>query len=162
MTIRKVEIERLSVTSAKPFGQAVAALEAAVGHPDMGEFTNATEGARTFVEMERAIQSGLGGTGLMMFAKFDQGAIVRKETGLDNPKTVRSWTVRPAARKSLYEPLRFRMWGRRGFILAHRDRFSLTTVWDARPAAARRRTSEAATFVEFVKAIISANQRPSR
>ena len=36
MTIRKVEIERLSVTSSKPFEVVMAALNAAVGHPDMG------------------------------------------------------------------------------------------------------------------------------
>jgi len=35
MTIRKIEIERFSVTSSKPFEAVVAALEAAVGHPDM-------------------------------------------------------------------------------------------------------------------------------
>ena len=34
MTIRKVEIERFSVTSSKPFEAVVAALEAAVGRPD--------------------------------------------------------------------------------------------------------------------------------
>jgi hypothetical protein len=50
MTIRKVEIERFSVTSSKPFEAVVAALEAAVGYPDMGEFLQATKGARTFAE----------------------------------------------------------------------------------------------------------------
>jgi hypothetical protein len=34
MTIRKVEIDRLSVTSSKPFEVVVAALKAAIGHPD--------------------------------------------------------------------------------------------------------------------------------
>jgi hypothetical protein len=37
MTTRKVEIERLTVTSSKPFDTVVAALEAAVGHPDIVE-----------------------------------------------------------------------------------------------------------------------------
>ena len=37
MTVRKVEIERFSLISSKPFEVVVAALEAAVGHPDMGE-----------------------------------------------------------------------------------------------------------------------------
>ena len=35
MTIKRVEIERLSVTSSRPFEVVVAALKAAVGHPDM-------------------------------------------------------------------------------------------------------------------------------
>ncbi len=45
MTIKRVEIERLSVTSSKPFEVVVAALKAAVGHPDMVEFVKATHGA---------------------------------------------------------------------------------------------------------------------
>jgi len=36
--INKIEIERFSVTSSKPFDQVVAALDAAIGHPDMAEF----------------------------------------------------------------------------------------------------------------------------
>ena len=35
MTISKVELERLSVTSSKPFEVFMAALEAAVGQPEM-------------------------------------------------------------------------------------------------------------------------------
>jgi hypothetical protein len=84
MTIRKVEIERFSVTSSKPFKMVVASLEAAVGHLDMVEFYKATNGARTFADLERAVHGGLGKTGLMMFMKLDHGAILRKETGLDN------------------------------------------------------------------------------
>jgi hypothetical protein len=33
MTIRKIEIERLTMTSSKPFEEVIAALEAAIGHP---------------------------------------------------------------------------------------------------------------------------------
>jgi hypothetical protein len=45
MVIKRVEIERLSVTSSKPFEVVVAALKAAVGHPDMVEFAKATKSA---------------------------------------------------------------------------------------------------------------------
>src|SRR6267154_2591969 len=54
MTIKKIEIERLSVTSSKPFDVVVAALKAAVGRPDMVEFAKATRSARTFAELESA------------------------------------------------------------------------------------------------------------
>ena len=54
MTIRRVEIERLSVTSSKPFEVVVAALKAAVGQPDMVEFVKETRGARTFSESLRS------------------------------------------------------------------------------------------------------------
>ena len=89
MTIRKVEIERFSLTSSKSFEAVVAALKAAVGHPDMVEFVQATQGARTFAELESVVHRGLGRTGLMLFMEFDHGAILRKETGLDTPKIVR-------------------------------------------------------------------------
>jgi hypothetical protein len=42
MTTRRVEVERFSVTSSKPLEAVRAALEAAVGHPDMAEFARAT------------------------------------------------------------------------------------------------------------------------
>ena len=48
MTVRKVEIERFSVTTSKPFEMVVAALKEAVGRPDMVEFVDAIKGARTF------------------------------------------------------------------------------------------------------------------
>jgi uncharacterized protein (DUF302 family) len=89
MTTRKVEVERLSVTSSKPFEVVVAALEAAVGHPDLDEFLKAAQGARTFAELERVNQRGLGRTGLMLFLKLDLGMILRKESGLATPKIVR-------------------------------------------------------------------------
>jgi uncharacterized protein (DUF302 family) len=89
MTIRRVEIERFSVISPKPFEMIVAALEAAIGNPDIVEFLKAIQGARTFIELESMVHSSLGKTGLMLFMKFDHGAILRKETGLDTPKIVR-------------------------------------------------------------------------
>ncbi len=101
MTIRKFEIERFSVTSSKPFEAVVAALEAAVGHPDMVEFVKATEGARTFAELESTVHKGLGTTGLMMFMELDHGAILRKETGLDTPKIVRFVIGNPLIMKEM-------------------------------------------------------------
>ncbi len=101
MTIRKVEIERFSVTSSKPFEVVVAALKGAVGHPDMGEFFKATNGARTFAELESAVHRGLGRTGLMMFMELDHGAILRKESGLDTPKIVRLVIGNPLIMKEM-------------------------------------------------------------
>jgi len=47
------------VTSCKPFDVVVAALAAAVGHPDMGEFFKATKGARAFAARESTVYRGL-------------------------------------------------------------------------------------------------------
>jgi uncharacterized protein (DUF302 family) len=101
MTITKVEIERFSVTSSKQFEAVVAALKAAVGHPDMVEFVKATKGARTFGDLETAVHRGLGRTGLMMFMELDHGAILRKETGLDTPKIVRFVIGNPLIMKEM-------------------------------------------------------------
>jgi uncharacterized protein (DUF302 family) len=101
MTVRKVEIERFSVTTSKPFEAAVAALKAAVGRPDMVEFVNATRGARSFAELERAVHKSLGRTGLMLFMELDHGAILRLETGFDAPKIVRLVIGNPLVMKEM-------------------------------------------------------------
>jgi uncharacterized protein (DUF302 family) len=101
MTVRKVEIERLSVISSKPFEEVLATLEGAIGHPDMVEFRKAMNSSHTFAEFENVVHKQLGTTGLMMFMKFDQGAVVRKETGLDTPKIVRYLIGNPLIMKEM-------------------------------------------------------------
>jgi uncharacterized protein (DUF302 family) len=89
MPARKFEVERLTVITSKSFEAVVAALEAAVGHPDITQFLKETEGARTFAELESTVKRALGRSGLILFLKFDIGAILRKETGLDKPRIMR-------------------------------------------------------------------------
>jgi hypothetical protein len=89
VTTRRVEIERFSLISSKPFQSVLAALKAAVGHPDMAEFAKATKGAQTFAELEDVVRRGLGESGLMFFLELDHGSILRKETALDTPRIVR-------------------------------------------------------------------------
>jgi uncharacterized protein (DUF302 family) len=101
MTVRKIEIERLSVTSSKPFAAVVAAIKASVGQPDMVEFAKATRGAGSFTELERKIHAGLGKTGLMLFMELDHGAILRKESGNDTPKIVRLVIGNPLIMKEM-------------------------------------------------------------
>jgi uncharacterized protein (DUF302 family) len=101
MTISKVEIDRLSVTSSKSFEAVLVALKAAIGHPDMVEFANAIRNAQTFAELERTVHQSLGNSGLMMFMEFDQGGILRKETGLDKPKIVRFVIGNPLIMKEM-------------------------------------------------------------
>jgi uncharacterized protein (DUF302 family) len=101
MTVRKIEIERFSVTSSKPFAAVVVAIKASVGQPDMAEFAKATRGTGSFVELERTVQAGLGKTGLMLFMELDHGAILRKETGHDTPKIVRLLIGNPLIMKEM-------------------------------------------------------------
>ncbi len=101
MTTRRVEVERFSVTSSKPFQQIVASLKSAVGHPDVAEFARATKSARTFADLEDVVRNGLGKTELMMFMELDLGPILRKETGLDTPRIVRLVIGNPLIMKEM-------------------------------------------------------------
>jgi uncharacterized protein (DUF302 family) len=101
MIVSKVEIDRLSMTSSKSFEAVLAALKAAIGRPDMVEFANAIRNAQTFAELERTVDQSLGNTELMMFMELDQGGILRKETGLDNPKIVRFLIGNPLIMKEM-------------------------------------------------------------
>jgi uncharacterized protein (DUF302 family) len=87
--IKKIEIERFSITSSKQFDQVVAALDATIGHPDMAEFGKSTHEARSFAELKRAVEKGLSKAGLMLFMRLDHGAVLRKETGRDTPRIIR-------------------------------------------------------------------------
>jgi len=87
--IRKVEMERFTVISSKPFDDVVAALKAAIGHPNMVEFWRSIQTAASEAELEAAVQPVLGGTGLMQFVEFDHGIIVRKGTERHASKIVR-------------------------------------------------------------------------
>jgi len=77
--IKQIEIERFSLTSSKPFDQVVAALNAAIGHPDMAEFGRSTHEARSFAELKSAVEKGLSKAGLMLFMQLAQGAVGRKK-----------------------------------------------------------------------------------
>jgi uncharacterized protein (DUF302 family) len=101
MTTRRVEMERFSVASSKPFQEVLAALKSAVGRPDMREFAKATKSARTFGELEDVVRNGLGRTEFMLFMELDLGAILRKETGLDTPKIVRLVIGNPLIMKEM-------------------------------------------------------------
>ena len=87
--IRKIEVERFTLSSSKPFDQVVAALNSAVGHPDISEFWKSTHRAQSDAELQNTIEKGLGRTGLMLFVEFDHGAIVRKGTGRAKPRMIR-------------------------------------------------------------------------
>jgi uncharacterized protein (DUF302 family) len=101
MTIAKVEVERFSLTSSKPFDALVAALKSAVGQPDMVEFFRATRAANSFPDLERVVESGLGRTGLMLFAEFDLGDILRRESGSTTPKIMRFVVGNPLIMKEM-------------------------------------------------------------
>jgi uncharacterized protein (DUF302 family) len=99
--ISRVEVERFSLTSSRSFDEVLAAINDAVGHPEMAEFWSSTQQARTVGELENSIQKALGRTGLMSFVQFDHGAIVRKGTGRNTPRMVRFVIGNPLIMKEM-------------------------------------------------------------
>jgi len=99
--IRKVEMERLSVISARPFDEVVAAIKASIGNPNMAEFEKSTQEAKSATDLEVAIQPVLGRTGLMLFVEFDQGMILRKGTDRHGSRIIRLVVGNPLIMKEM-------------------------------------------------------------
>ena len=101
MTITKVDVERFSLTTARPFDAVVAALKSAVGQPNMAEFSTETRATNSFPDLERVVRRGLGRTDLMLFAEFDLGDILRRESGSKTPKIIRLVIGNPLIMKEM-------------------------------------------------------------
>jgi len=99
--IRKIEVERFSLTTSKPFDEVIAGINAAIGHPDMAEFARSTHEAHSFAELKSAVEKGLSNVGLMLFMQLDHGGIMRKETGLETPKMIRFIIGNPLIMKEM-------------------------------------------------------------
>src|SRR5260370_479524 len=83
--------------------QIIAACKAAVGQPDIVEFWKSTHRTQSLAELESTIEKAVGRTGLMLFAEFDHGAIVRKGTGRDTPRIVRFVIGNPLIMRRMVE-----------------------------------------------------------
>ena len=87
--MRQINVERVTVTSRKSLQEVLSKFDAAVGHPNIEEFWKRMTPSKTKGEMETVVQSALGPSGFMEFARFDHGGVVHKgETG-DHPKVFR-------------------------------------------------------------------------
>jgi uncharacterized protein (DUF302 family) len=99
--ITKIEIERFSLTTSKPFDEVTAGVNAAIGHPDMAEFGRSTREAHSFAELKAAIEKGLSYAELMLFMQLDHGAVLRKESGRDTPRIIRFVIGNPLIMKEM-------------------------------------------------------------
>ena len=99
--IRKIEIERFSLTTSKAFNEVITGVNAAIGHPDMAEFGRSTHEARSFAELKSAVEKDLSKAGLMLFMQLDQGAVLQKETGQDTPQIIRFLIGNPLIMKEM-------------------------------------------------------------
>src|SRR6202166_4916934 len=99
--IRKIEMERFSLTTSKRFDEVISSVNAGIGHPDMAELGRSTHEAHSFAELKSAVEKGLSEVGLMLFMQLDHGAVLRKETGRDTPRIVRFVIGNPLIMKEM-------------------------------------------------------------
>jgi uncharacterized protein (DUF302 family) len=103
MAIKEITVQRFSVTSSKSFHDVVAALEAAIGHPDMNSFTKNLAAAKTFAEVEKIVDQATGPTGLMEFTRMELGAVLRKRNGADGRQSLRFIVGNPVIMSSMLQ-----------------------------------------------------------
>jgi uncharacterized protein (DUF302 family) len=101
MPVARIEVERFSVISSKPFEKVVGALKASVGRLNVGELTKSSKAAGSFADLEKMIGQNMGSNGLMLFEELDHGAVLRKESGLDKPKILRFLIGNPLVMKEM-------------------------------------------------------------
>jgi uncharacterized protein (DUF302 family) len=100
---KQISVQRFSVTSSKRFEEVVAKLAAGVGHPDVRSMFAKIGAAKTYAEVEKAVQPGLGPTGLMEFMRFDHGELVQRDRGDKTPRVMRFLIGNPLVMKRMVE-----------------------------------------------------------
>jgi uncharacterized protein (DUF302 family) len=103
MTVRQVPVERFSIVSTKPFEDVIAAISAAVGHPDITAFWKEMAAAKSWQELENAVNAVVGPSGFLEFARFNHGQILEKDLGAAAPKIVRLVVGNPLIMKRMAE-----------------------------------------------------------
>jgi uncharacterized protein (DUF302 family) len=79
MPFIEVRVRRFSVVSLRPFDDVVSRLIAAIGRPDLHAFHKALTAAKTATELKKVVEGAIGPSGLIEFARFDAGEVLRKE-----------------------------------------------------------------------------------
>jgi hypothetical protein len=94
-------VRRVSVVSSRPFDAVVGQLGVSIGRPDMNEFRSAMKAAATMADLEQVVGDAIGPSGLMEFARFDSGEVLRKESGVSGPRMVRLVVGNPLIMKDM-------------------------------------------------------------
>jgi uncharacterized protein (DUF302 family) len=101
MSIREVQVQRVTLLSAEPFDTVIARIEAQIGHPDMAAFRKTFSAARNETEMENVVNPVTKPNGIMEFTRFDLGEVLRKESGASTPRIVRIVAGNPLIMKEM-------------------------------------------------------------
>jgi uncharacterized protein (DUF302 family) len=89
------------VVSSKPFDEIAARLDENVGHPNMSAFRRNISAAKSEPELETVVPGAVGPSGLMEFARFDVGEVLRKEIGIMVRKSLRLVLGNPVIMKQM-------------------------------------------------------------
>jgi uncharacterized protein (DUF302 family) len=89
ISTKRINVDRVTVTSRKSLQDVLSKFDTAVGHPNIEEFWKRMTAATTNAEMEKTVQSALGPSGFMEFARFDHGGVVHKGESGDHSKLFR-------------------------------------------------------------------------
>jgi uncharacterized protein (DUF302 family) len=101
MSIREVQVQRVSVVSTQPFDQVVARIDEQIGHPDMAAFRKSFAAARNEGEMVKVVEPVTRPNGIMEFTRFDLGEVLRKESGATTPRILRIVAGNPLIMKEM-------------------------------------------------------------
>jgi hypothetical protein len=101
MMTRKIEAQRWSIISLKPFDTVLATVGGAIGRPNMAEFGARMTAATTCEEMKTIVCESVGEFGLMEFMRLDQGAVLAKAGVEGNPRSVRIILGNPLIMQSM-------------------------------------------------------------
>lgn len=103
MATTQFEMQRISITSSKSFGEIVKVIDATISHPDVREFLKNVESAKSFAEIEALVHNAIGRSDFMEFIRFDLGAILRMDRGEQAPRSMRLVIGNPLIMKQMVE-----------------------------------------------------------
>jgi uncharacterized protein (DUF302 family) len=101
MSIREVQVQRVSVATTQPFDTVVARIDKQIGHPDMAAFRRGLSAAQNEAEMKKVVDSVTQPNGIMEFMRFDLGEVLRKESGAGTPRILRIVAGNPLIMKEM-------------------------------------------------------------
>ncbi len=101
MQTRQVSVQRWTINSQKPFDAVLAAVETAIGRPNISEFAPKMAAASTLEEMQAVVQASISEIGLMEFMRLDHGLVLAKAGVEGGPKMVRLIMGNPLIMQSM-------------------------------------------------------------
>ena len=90
MSIREVQVQRVSVVTTQPFDTVVARIDKQIGHPDMAAFRKSLSAAQNEAEMKKVVDPVTQPNGIMEFIRFDLGDVLtlieQAQEAFDHPE----------------------------------------------------------------------------